>query len=53
MGVECRRCKLGRLEAIIAEHYATFDLDPRRFSPDDFRKLYPRSARPYGKLYAY
>ena len=41
------------LEAIIAEYCSTFDLDPGRFSPDQFIKLYPRSARPYGKLYAY
>jgi hypothetical protein len=23
------------------------------FAPGDFTKLYPRSSRPYGRLYAY
>ncbi len=41
------------LEAIIGDYCMTFDLDPGRFSPDDFLKLYPWSSRPYGKLYAY
>lgn len=54
VGVECvGDAEWDVLEAIIAEHCSTFDLDPGRFCPDDFRKLYPRSARPYGKLYAY
>lgn len=38
---------------LIAEHCAAFDLDPARFERSDFVKLYPHSARPYGKLYSY
>ncbi len=41
------------LAEIIAHWCRRFDADPERFSPDEFVKLYPRSARPYGKLYAY
>ncbi len=41
------------LEAIILDYCATFDIDPARFSTEDFVKLYPWSSRPYGNLYAY
>lgn len=41
------------LEAIISDYCMAFDLDPGRFSPDEFVKLYPWSSRPYGNLYAY
>ncbi len=43
----------GILEAIVADYCTNFDLGPGRLSPDEFLKLYPRSSRPYGKLYAY
>ena len=43
----------GALEAIIAQYCADFGLDAGSFSPEQFIKLYPRSTRPYGKLYAY
>jgi hypothetical protein len=41
------------LEAIIHQYCMAFEMDPGRFSPDEFLKLYPWSSRPYGKLYAY
>ncbi|MGI5817714.1 MAG: hypothetical protein ACOX9R_06395 [Armatimonadota bacterium] len=41
------------LEAIIGRYCMAFEVDPGRFSPDEFIKLYPWSSRPYGKLYAY
>lgn len=41
------------LEAIIGRYCSVFEIDPGRFSPDEFLKLYPWSSRPYGKLYAY
>lgn len=41
------------LEGIIARYCDAFEMDPGRFAPDDFLKLYPWSSRPYGKLYAY
>lgn len=41
------------LEAIITQHCMAFEVDPGRFSPDEFLKLYPWSSQPYGKLYAY
>lgn len=54
VGVEdADRDEAEALEAVIADYCSTFDLDPGRFALDEFIKLYPRSARPYGKLYAY
>ncbi|HUS80395.1 MAG TPA: hypothetical protein VM283_03945 [Armatimonadota bacterium] len=41
------------LAELIEEHCAAFDLDPSKYSRGEFVKLYPFSARPYGKLYAY
>ena len=41
------------LEGIIADYYKELELDPRSFGPDEFSKLYPKSARPYGNLYSY
>jgi glutamate synthase domain-containing protein 3 len=41
------------VEAIIRRYCMAFEMDPGRFSPDEFLKLYPWSSRPYGKLYAY
>lgn len=41
------------IETIIKQYCTAFEMDPGRFSPDEFVKLYPWSSRPYGKLYAY
>ncbi len=41
------------LEAIIREWSMAFGVDPGRFAPEEFVKIFPRSSRPYGKLYAY
>lgn len=57
LGAEVAVAEVGEdwdlLEAIIRDYCASFDLDPGRFSPDEFVKLYPWSSRPYGNLYAY
>ncbi len=42
-----------RLEGILSQYCRELDLTGVRFSPEDFVKLYPRTARPYGTLYAY
>lgn len=40
------------LKNIIAQWCVQFDLEPERFVREDFVRIYPRTARPYGKLYA-
>ncbi len=42
-----------RLEGILNQYCRELDLTGVRFCPEDFVKLYPRTARPYGTLYAY
>jgi len=41
------------LSSLVAEHCAEFGADADKFQRADFVKLYPFSARPYGKLYTY
>jgi hypothetical protein len=39
--------------AVLIEYCRDFNLDPALFRRDEFLKLYPRTTRPYGTLYAY
>jgi glutamate synthase domain-containing protein 3 len=41
------------LEKICADYYDKLGLKPKGYGPDEFIKLYPKSARPYGNLYSY
>lgn len=41
------------LSAILVEYCRDFSLDPSTFRREEFLKLYPRTTRPYGTLYAY
>ncbi len=42
-----------RLQPLIAEFCNEFGEDENQFAPDQFTKLIPVTARPYGRLYAY
>ncbi|MFQ6097661.1 MAG: hypothetical protein ACE5O2_08030 [Armatimonadota bacterium] len=41
------------LKSLLAEYRREFGVDVSQFRRDDFVRLTPRSARPYGRLYAY
>ena len=41
------------LKTLITEFCAEFDIDPGQFKREEFSKLIPVTARPYGRLYAY
>jgi glutamate synthase domain-containing protein 3 len=41
------------ISAAIAEFCSDLGLENPNYQPGDFMKLYPKSARPYGNLYAY
>jgi len=58
LGLEVGTAKLDDLDwqalrAVLVEYCRDFDLDPALFHRDEFLKLYPRTTRPYGTLYAY
>lgn len=58
LGAECGMEEVGAenwelLEGIIEDFCETFDEDPDRFAPDQFVTIFPKTSRPYGKLYAY
>jgi glutamate synthase domain-containing protein 3 len=42
-----------RIEGLVGDFCRTFSLDPACVLSVPFLKLYPRSHRPYGKMYAY
>ena len=41
------------LQQLVGEFAGHFDFDADELLNDDFIKLYPKSLRPYGRLYAY
>ncbi len=41
------------LSDILADYYEAMGLEDPGFGRDEFRKVYPQTARPYGTLYAY
>jgi hypothetical protein len=41
------------LGGLLSEYYHDMDVEDPGFGPADFVKVYPRTARPYGTLYAY
>ncbi len=45
--------EMKELTALLQDYCREFELDPEEISDKPFLKLYPFSARPYGKLYAY
>jgi glutamate synthase domain-containing protein 3 len=58
LGAECGRDDLTDtdwelLEGIIGAFCETFGEDAGRFAADQFVKIYPKTSRPYGNMYAY
>ncbi len=41
------------LEGVLADYFRELAMPKRSFGPEEFTKLYPKSARPYGNLYSY
>jgi glutamate synthase domain-containing protein 3 len=54
VGVESLRDEdWNSLRAVLGEYCRDLRLEVDTFQPDDFIKLFPKSTRPYGRLYAY